>query len=71
MNTKRNPVSGEVKALSFATLPLWHSAATTAAPTPSATIPRAVRHIAAKGRISLTQAAVIAALMGFNSEASQ
>jgi hypothetical protein len=71
MQPTPNPNSGEGRALPFVTLPLWHWAANKAALPTSTTIPRAVRHIAAKGRISIAHAAVVANLMGFNSEAIQ
>jgi hypothetical protein len=63
------PGNGEVS--SADTLPLWRWAAAKAAPASSAAIPRAVRRIAAKGRISLPHATVVAELLGLTSEASR
>ena len=69
MKPTRNPVSGEGEVLSFASLPLWQWAATK----PHAASPfnwPALR-IAAKARISLPHAAIVAELMGYPTEASQ
>jgi hypothetical protein len=70
MNSTRILVSGEGEALSFATLPLWQWAATKAA-RDHLPVNRAVRRIAAQGRVSFSHAAVVAELMGITMEASQ
>jgi hypothetical protein len=72
MRNYHNPgLPGNREVAPMTPLPLFQWAATKAASPTSTSIPRAILRIAAKGRISLTHAAVIADLLGFASEARQ
>ncbi len=64
----RPGMPGHGKRAPVASLPLFAWAAASAAPAKTPTIARAVRRIAAKGRISLHHAAVIATLAGIPTE---
>ncbi len=64
----RSGAPGHGKGASVASLPLFAWAAAKADPATTPNIARAVRRIAAKGRISLHHAAVIATLAGIPTE---
>jgi hypothetical protein len=63
MNTNRNLVTGEGKALPFITLPLWQWAASHI-PDPPPPVPRVVSHLMRRSQLSPTFAALVASHLG-------